>query len=250
MKNKIITIIIIILVVLGGVAAYKAGVFTSTNNSEQTGDVLTVADYDGKKETLERLGFSSVDDIANLSDGTDIQEEYVERLKNVFELLDTVDQEGDMVDATLSVGLYLNLLGETDLAIEQYEYLLINRPTHSTVMNNLAWIYIEGGEYEKAEEYFKTNIENNPDFSNWYINLADLYRSYIPEKKSEIPTLIQGGIDVKVEDFALTMYLAEYYESEKDYEKALDWYNKALEINPNASFPKQAIEYIEEKMAR
>ena len=117
-------------------------------------------------------------------------------------------------------------------------------------MNNLAWIYIEKGEYGKAEGYIKTNIKNNPDFSNWYINLADLYRSFMPEKRSEILQLMQQGIDYKTEDFVLTMYLASFYEEEGEYENALEWYKKALVLDPESTFVQNVIPSIEAKIAQ
>ena len=250
MKYKKVIILVVIIVFLGLLGAYNKGVFTRPESiNTDVGEELTVEDYDNKDKTLKRLGFMSVESLKELSDGSEAQNKQVETLQSVFEMLDTIDKESDMVDATLSVGLYLNLLGEADMAIEQYEYLLTKRPSHSTVINNLAWIYIEKEEHEKAEGYFKTNIENNPKFSNWYTNLADLYRSYMPEKKSDIPALIQQGIDEKEVNFALTMYLAEFYENEKEYNKALEWYNKALAIDPNSEYTQQAIEFVEEKIA-
>ncbi len=251
MKYKKVIILVVVIVFLGLLGAYNKGMFTRSEPiNVDVGEGLTIDDYDKKDETLKRLGFASVKEFNEFSDGSETKDEQIETLQSVFEMLDTVERESDMVDVVLSIGLYLNLFGETDKAIEQYEYLLIKRPTHSTVMNNLAWIYIDREEYEKAEGYFKTNIENNPAFSNWYINLADLYRSYMPEKKSEIPELIQQGIDEKEENFVLTVYLAEFYEKEKEYEKALEWYNKALAIDPDSKYTQQAIDFIETKMSQ
>lgn len=119
MKNKKIIIIAIVIVLLGIWGFYNKDIFT---NSEPiiTEETSVLEGYDKKAETLERLGFESTEDFANLSDGSEAQDRQVETLKNIFEILDTVDSEQDMVDATLGVALYLNILGEADLAIQQY----------------------------------------------------------------------------------------------------------------------------------
>jgi tetratricopeptide (TPR) repeat protein len=247
MKNKILLGIIIVVLAMFGI------LFLKGNNTEISGDnpgkVLTVADYQNKEETLARLGYAT-EDIEALTGGDVTKEEYVKRLNTILGLLDSAPNEPDMVDATYSVGLYLNLLGESDKAIEQYEYLLTKRTTHSTSLNNLAWIYVERGEYAKAEVNFKKVIEFNPRFASGYINLSDLYRSFIPEKKSGIPKMFEEALKQSTQPIEMKLYLAEYYEAEKEYALAIEWYEKALEDNPGIEYARDAIKFLKPKVSQ
>lgn len=247
-RNKIALIITIVLIALlvGYNLAVKDGAF-EPRPSEQT---LTIDDYENAQETLTRLGYESIESLDILSDGSEDDERFLTTLKNVTSKIDTVDKESDMFDAHLSVAVYLNLLGAQDEAIDQYEYLLTKRPQSSTVHNNLAWIYIDQGEYKTAEQLFKENIENNPKFANWYVNLGDLYQSFMPEKKDEIPELFETGHEQQPLDTEFILYLADYYESEEQYEKALEWYLKALEVNPNMQYAKDSAASMRDKLGQ
>ena len=235
-------ILIILIIILSSLAILK--------NDDSTGPVEPVAieDIERSVDTLERLDYASIDDFDALAEGIVQGERYVQVLKDSFDLMDIATFEPDIIEAHLSVAVYLNVLGQTDKAIEQYKYLLAIRPDHSIALNNLAKIYVDAQEYEKAEESYKKVIATNPSFSQGYTDLADLYRAFISEKKPEIPQLIGEALEERQGSTNLMLYLAEFYEQEKEYDLAIEWYKKALDINPDIDIAKQAIEFIESKL--
>lgn len=79
--------------------------------------------------------------------------------------------EVSKIDATASVGLRYMNLGDYDNAITFYEEVIELDPTHFPALNNLAVMYEEMGELDKAIEYvgelynlYTDNAEVNSDF--------------------------------------------------------------------------------------
>jgi Flp pilus assembly protein TadD len=64
------------------------------------------------------------------------------------------------------------------------------RPGYPEALNNLGVIYVRTGDYQHAEEQFKTCIRLTPSFSQSYLNLAQLY-AIRHEKKQAIQILQQ-----------------------------------------------------------
>lgn len=251
-KKIVLGVLAVLIILFGGYKAYS----TYLKKVQQDGvkeviqKTASIEEYDRSTKTLERLELGSVDDLRKLSDGSETQNTYIERLKNILSLLDSAKTEPDIADATMSVAFYLNLLGQKDKAIVQYEYFLTKRPGHSTTLDNLGFIYIDLKDYVKAEEYFKKNIEFSPNFSKGYIDLSDLYQTGMPEKKTEVVSVIQEGINKTKgqEKQTLVEYLAEFYDREKEYARALEQYQELLKINPNNEYIQQSIASLKKKL--
>ena len=244
-KKKIILISITMLaIVAGGVFINKTGLMTG-GQGEIVGDVT---DFDRSAKTLERLGFLSTEDLSTLSDSSEAQDNYVRSLKDMFSLLDDAEIEEDVVDASVGIGLYLDILGQKDKAIAQYEYLISVRPNYSVALGNLAWIYVEHKEYEKAEYYYDRLIEEYSSASKWYIRLADVYRTEEIDKKDQVRPLIERGLENLPKSTILMFYLARFYEEEKEYELAIEWYEKVLAVNSDDGSARSAIDFIEKKL--
>ena len=231
-------------IVAGGVFINKTGLMTG-GQGEIVGDVT---DFDRSAKTLERLGFLSTEDLSTLSDSSEAQDNYVRSLKDMFSLLDDAEIEEDVVDASVGIGLYLDILGQKDKAIAQYEYLISVRPNYSVALGNLAWIYVEHKEYEKAEYYYDRLIEEYSSASKWYIRLADVYRTEEIDKKDQVRPLIERGLENLPKSTILMFYLARFYEEEKEYELAIEWYEKVLAVNSDDGSARSAIDFIEKKL--
>ena len=234
-------LLIILIITLSGIALTK-------NNDSADPVPVAIEDIERSDDTLKRLGYMSVDEFDAFAEGVVQGKAYVQVLKDSFNSIDTATLESNIVEAHFSVAVYLDVLRQTDKAIEQYEYLLTISPKHSLALGDLAKIYVDRGEYEKAEEYYKKVIKTNPLLSQGYIDLAEVYRVFIPEKKSEIPQLIKEALKECSQSIDLTLYLAEFYEKEKEYQLAIECYQKVLDIDPNNSSVQQAIEFIENKL--
>ena len=246
MKNQkkektILKILIILIIILSSIA------FTKNDSSVDLVESVKIEDIERSTDTLKRLGYMSVDEFDAFAEGVLQGKAYVQVLKDSFDLMDTATLKPDLVELHFVVAVFLNMLKQTDKSIEQYEYLLTINPEHYLALNNLAQIYLDAQEYQKAEEYYKQAIKSAPFFENGYTNLADVYRAFIPEKKSEIPQIIEGALKERPEGTNLMLYLAEFYEQEKKYDLSIEWYQKALDVNPDSEVAKQAIEFIKGK---
>ena len=60
-------------------------------------------------------------------------------------------------------------------AINAFTYLTEKYPTLPEPFNNLALIYIELGDYGKAQKFLESALKINPEYFTAYINLGDLY---------------------------------------------------------------------------
>ena len=236
-------ILIILIILLSSIALTK-----NSNPIVPTVETIAIEEIERSTETLKRLGYESVDEFDVWVEGVVQGERYVQVLKDSFNLMDIATFEPDLIEAHFSVAAYLNILGQTDKAIEQYNYLLTISPEHSLALDNLAKIYLERGEHEKTEEYYKQIIKANPSFSQSYTDLADVYRAFIPEKKSEVPQIITAALEQHPGSTNLMLYLAEFYEQEREYDISIEWYQKALDINPDLPVATQAIEFLKNKL--
>lgn len=152
------------------------------------------------------------------------------------------------------------------LAISQYEAVLIKNPNYLPACMALGTIYDRQGEKEKAESYYRKALEIKKDYGPAANNLAFilaergvkleealklalLARNKMPKDANVMDTLgwihyLKGGylsaiseLEKSVSrnpDSALANYhlgLA-YYEN-KDFEKAREFLEKALKIDPN-----------------
>ena len=247
MKNQkkqkaVLYILIVLIIVLSSLA------ITKKDDPINPMEPVAIEDIERSVDTLKRLGYTSVADFDVLAEGVVQGKAYVQVLKDSFNLMDETTLKLDIIEAHFSVAVYLNILRQTDKAIKQYEYLLTISPEHSLALDNLAKIYIDAQEYEKAEEYYKKRIEFNPSFGQNYMDLTNVYYAFLPEKRSEIPQIIKKALEGRPENTDLILYLAEFYKQEKEYTLAIEWYQKMLDIKPDSVVAKQAIEFIENKL--
>ena len=114
----------------------------------------------------------------------------------------------------------------------------------SVLLNNLAGVYEDQGEYEKALEYYGKALEvaervlgnDHPLTATTYNNMAGVYKAQGDYEKA----LEYYGKALEVAERVLgndhpltaTMYnnMALVYQAQGDYEKALEYYGKALEV--------------------
>ena len=87
--------------------------------------------------------------------------------------------------------------GKVNIALELYNQILKIDPNHSRALNNIAVIFSDSKDYQKAISSYEKAIEINPNFADAHYNL--------------------GVIFMKL----------------KDYQKAKNSYEKTIEIDPN-----------------
>ncbi|MEW6610097.1 MAG: tetratricopeptide repeat protein [Patescibacteria group bacterium] len=145
--------------------------------------------------------------------------------------------------AWLDLGLVHKNLNAFEKARDAWEHLGDIRPLNSISFSNLgdlyAWFLHEP---EKGEAAYRQALRNEPTDINFYRNLAEIYDKLLPEKKSQIDSLLEEGIKeakTKTEKAELTALMASYERDRGEKEDALQHYRDVLKIDPE--YPQKAV---------
>lgn len=146
-----------------------------------------------------------------------------EILKARQELKDS-DPKNDFA-AFLRLGVNFNHLGEKQRALEFYNQALKTDPKNILALNNVAEIYSDLGDYQKAEEYFLKLVEYYPDKTDFYRKLGYLYRYHLNKTPSEIENLFKTGLEKTNNSADLITWLISYYQEIGDNQKFVEYAN-------------------------
>jgi predicted CXXCH cytochrome family protein len=94
-------------------------------------------------------------------------------------------------------------IAQLNNALEEYNASLMINADHPTTHMNFGNLYLNAGDYEKAEASYKETIELEPGLVGPYINLADLYRRL--DRDNEGEQVLQSALD-KYPDLAAIHY--------------------------------------------
>ena len=118
-------------------------------------------------------------------------------------------------------------------------------PEATGAYSNLGQLYWHKlPDIKKAEEMFLKNIElgeNDLSVVRIYRDLSDLYRYDYKEKAGLADDILIEGLKAYPDDLGLMAHLARYYYDIGEKEKAIEYYEKILKINPADS---SATEYL------
>lgn len=176
-------------------------------------------------------------------------------------------------DGLYNIGLSLERLGNTELAITYYKKAFEEDSVHLRALNNLGSLYISLKNYEEAIKYLLVAHKNDrrqksilQNLGVAYFNLKDYnnaikynqkFLKYEPDRLSVnadlgLSYLFLKKYDKAIEAFEKTIQLnpalvnpyidlgsAYYYK--REYETAIRYYTKALQLEPNNSRAKQHI---------
>ena len=142
-----------------------------------------------------------------------------------------------------------------DEAIKCYEKAIELNPNYAEAYNSLGYAYLAGRQgYDKAEEYFLKAFDLDPFYVTGYTNLGNLYliREGDYEKAIEYNYNAIKYLDEATEYYSrrtrfssvdkrfiisyvfVYFSLGQIYQKYKpDYDKAIEYYGKAVELNPN-----------------
>ena len=123
--------------------------------------------------------------------------------------------------------------GKTDIAQELYNQVLKINPNHSQTLNNIAVIFTNSKDYQKAISSYEKAIEINPNFADAHYNLGVIFMKLKDYQKAK--DCYEKAIEINP-NYAKAYYnQGNTYSELGDYQKALDCYDKAIKINPNYS---------------
>ncbi|MEP7144698.1 MAG: tetratricopeptide repeat protein [Ferruginibacter sp.] len=125
--------------------------------------------------------------------------------------------------------------GELDKGIEYYDKAIAADPDNVDLINDLGIVYsVDKKDYDKAIEQFKKAIEIDKNFAFAFRNLGFVY-----SEKGETGKAIDNFEKAKAADPLNPKLYRDlgrvYFEDIKDYDKAIQQYTKALEMEPENS---------------
>ncbi len=154
--------------------------------------------------------------------------------------------------------LYSFDLKDRNKVIEIAKRILEIDPNHEEALNYMAQYYYEDGKYEEAKNIYEKLLAQKPDSKDLYFNLGLIYYKLKIYKKAEELLLKALSYDpydnkvlellkvvykdwgikkslpqIKLSDKVLVQRGLDYYNN-KDYQKAIEFFKKALESNPNS----------------
>ncbi len=148
----------------------------------------------------------------------------------------------------------LHKQGKLDKAESLYEQVLELDPQNAEVLNFLGIINLQKFKLSKAEELIQKAIAISPE-QYFYENLAKVYLEM--EDSERAVQLYTELLKQKPDNFNYTFNLASAYKVARDYENAIRMYERAIELEPenpdsyynmglilnNLSEPERAIKY-------
>ena len=116
-------------------------------------------------------------------------------------------------------------------ALEEYNASLMINADHPSTHLNFGNLYLNTGDYEKAEASYREAIDIEPGLVAPYINLADLYRRQNRDNEGE--TALKSALE-KYPDLAPIHYsLGLLKVRQGDHEEALEYLEKAARYDPD-----------------
>jgi cytochrome c-type biogenesis protein CcmH/NrfG len=226
MPKKIFVIIFAVLLIIGGgFFAYERGYFTKSSEPkvEQLG-------------TEKLLNFEIKD--------TTLTPEVIQRFQGQYEnLKKNLQQNPDDFNSWITLGILKKDVNDYEGARDIFIYAGQIRPQSSPPFANLADLYANFlNEPLKAEENIKKAIENDPGDYNFYVTLADIYRYKIPGKEVLYEQTLLDALNKFPDEVNIISLLASYYRQTNQREKAIQFYEKLVKLNPNNITAKQDLE--------
>lgn len=123
-----------------------------------------------------------------------------------------------------------------DLASAEKNYLKVlnESPQDNPILVNLVSLYKQQKNYEKAEQYVSSYINNNPSQPQGYNLLLDLYYFYDASKKNLVPETAAKAYQNTKDSQFLTVE-AGYFEKAGDFKQAINYLQQWLDLPENAN---------------
>lgn len=129
-----------------------------------------------------------------------------------------------------NLGNVYDMQGEYNKAIRTFQRAIILDPNNLDAYNNMGIVYVRQKEYTKARKFFMKAVELEPNFTEAFNNLK------LIEDLKESGTRHEKDVEEITADFKdPKQYNSQgnFYAKLKEYEKAIESYQRAIQIDPN-----------------
>lgn len=188
---------------------------------------------------------------ANVKNADLTEEQKQKFLDELKKAQDSLAQSNfDHLQSVNAVGFYKKALGDVDGAITAWEYANFIRPKNSLSFSNLAALYhYDLQQYDKAEQNYLISIANDPDDINTIRNLYELYYFSLKDNAKTESLLLESIADnPQAPDlFALA---GDFYATAGKTDKAIEYYQKAADLNPKNEAIKKEIDRLKAEAAK
>lgn len=131
----------------------------------------------------------------------------------------------------MDLALRYHSAGDYQGAKEVWEFVLAAGPINVTALGNLGRLHhFELKEYEKAEQYFNQAIEANPERSEAYYELFDLYRYSYKKDTTAAVDILKKAQPIFPDDYGIPAGLGVYYRERGQTALARAYFEDALSI--------------------
>ncbi|MDD5194168.1 MAG: tetratricopeptide repeat protein [Candidatus Omnitrophica bacterium] len=167
------------------------------------------------------------------------QKKYAEAEKLCGTLLETSPNN---VEIRYLRGMLSQKAGDTEMAIEDYEYLINHDDADERIFNNLGAIYAGQKRYKTAEELFYKALGYNQNRAEIRNNLSELFM----EAKEYAKAIEEYNKLITLEpDNESALYnLGIAYKNTGDFTKAKELWERVLALKPEDADAKNALEYL------
>ncbi len=131
-------------------------------------------------------------------------------------------------DAYCNLGTTYRDLGRHDEAIEAFKQTIKLNPNNTDAYCNLGTIYRDLGRRDEAIEAFKQMIRINPNDADAYYSLGITYKDL--DRHNEAIQVFKEVIRIKPNNAIVHATLASLYAKSGDFDKAIEYQEKAIEL--------------------
>lgn len=125
------------------------------------------------------------------------------------------------------------LHGDNKTALKLYRIVSARASKFDFSSNyELGNIYQELGQWRRAEYHYLRATDNASSPISLFYQLEELYLRHLPERADRFPPIIQKRLTTDADNHSIMALLAEFYQQRGDKTQALDWYKKALALDP------------------
>jgi len=144
-------------------------------------------------------------------------------LKSLYQSLTT--------DEVFNLAVKNHQEGKTDIAQEHYNQVLKIDPNHSQALNNIAIIFTNLKDYQKATNTYEKAIEIDPNYADAHYNLGTIFKELGEFEKAK--NCYEKAIKINPNYTDAHNNLGVLFKELGDLQKAKECFEKAIKINPN-----------------